>query len=81
MSNKEKRHLELWSGLKHDIPLCCIFFFDSAWWAIRHETPEYGEMMHGLTDNAGVVLCPECLVSKVMGTKQLNTFVEFTEVE
>ena len=60
--SRENRNFQL-DGFKHGLNMCCTIFFYSAWWMIRHEIPEYGKNMHKLTNNAGVILCPDCLVS------------------
>ncbi|MBS1268976.1 MAG: hypothetical protein MAG458_01712 [Nitrosopumilus sp.] len=40
-------------------------FFESVWRpSIKYEIKEYGETMHTLTNNEGVILCPDCLVNK-----------------
>jgi hypothetical protein len=55
-----------WRGIKHDIPLCCILFFDSAWKSIKHNNDEYGKTMDILTKNQGIIMCPDCLVEKII---------------
>lgn len=54
-----------WKGVKHNIPLCCVLFFDTVWdgWTQRRERElkEYGDRMNVVTSNAGVILCPQCL--------------------
>ena len=55
-----------WRGIKHEIPLCCIMFFESAWTDhIKNEIEEYSETMDKLTDNQGVILCPDCIDKKI----------------
>ena len=54
-----------WRGIKHEIPLCCIIFFENSWDSIRCVIPNYGNSMHKLTDNAGVILCPDCIEKKI----------------
>lgn len=51
-----------WNGIKHGIPLCCILFFEDGGSGME---PEYGATMYTLTDNSGVILCPECVARAV----------------
>lgn len=52
-----------WDGIKFKIPLCCILFFESAWKNI--DRMEYGSKMHILTNNNGMILCPQCICDEV----------------
>lgn len=54
-----------WKGIKHDIPLCCITFFETDWQSIRQTNSEYGSTMDKLTNNQGIILCPNCLIKKL----------------
>lgn len=54
-----------WKGIKHKIPLCCTMFFETEWQSIRGHNREYGDTMDKLTNNQGVILCPDCLVRKI----------------
>lgn len=54
-----------WKGVGLGIPACCSMFFENEWQSIRKISGEYGELMHVLTGNEGIVLCPECLVKSV----------------
>ena len=47
-------------GLKEKINICCILFFCNEWQDIKKQIPEYGSM-HKITNNAGIILCPNCL--------------------
>jgi hypothetical protein len=60
-----------WKGIKHNIPLCCIFFFESGWKSIKNEIGEYAETMDLLTNNQGIILCPDCLIENIRFT-QIN---------
>ena len=63
---KKEYEIELWTGFKNKIKECCVLFFESAWMpSIRHEIKEYGETMHKLTNNEGIILCPDCLADKI----------------
>ena len=53
-----------WKGIKYDIPLCCIMFFIS-FHAFELPIREYSSTMCKLTDNAGKILCPECLIKQL----------------
>ena len=55
--------IEFWTGIRHNIPLCCLLFYESVWYpVIRKSIDEYAETMTELTDNGGIILCPECLI-------------------
>ena len=56
-----------WKGIKYKIPVCCILFFMNEWKMIKRFNKEYGKTMSILTDNEGVILCPNCLVKKLNG--------------
>jgi len=60
MKNKEKKYF--WKGIKHQISLCCILFFITEWQSIKQNIHEYGDKMSELTNNEGVILCPDCLI-------------------
>jgi len=40
-------------------------FFENEWDTIRKDNEEYGKTMHKLTENQGVILCPNCLVNNI----------------
>lgn len=41
-------------------------FFESVWAdCIKNEIDEYSETMNKLTNNRGIILCPDCIVKKV----------------
>jgi len=66
MSSEKVHSKQFWKGIKYDIPLCCIMFYESAWHGtIKKEISQYLEKTHILTNNQGIVLCPECLTKKV----------------
>ncbi len=54
-----------WKGIKHDIPTCCILFFENEWQIIRKDNEEYGQTMYKLTNNEGIILCPDCIRKKI----------------
>ena len=58
--------IEFWVGIRHKIPLCCILFYESAWYpSIKNKIADYVTTMSHLTNNGGVVLCPECLQKEI----------------
>ena len=60
---KRDHEIELWTGIRHKIPLCCIMFYESVWQSsIKYEIGEYSKTMTELTNNQGIILCPDCLV-------------------
>ena len=59
--------IELWTGIRNKIPLCCILFYESVWYPlIKNEIADYAKTMSHLTDNSGIVLCPKCLQKKLI---------------
>ncbi len=40
-------------------------FFEEEWQSIRKDNKEYGSTMHKITNNQGIILCPECLTKKI----------------
>lgn len=48
-------------GLKYDIPLCCIIYFESAHrTSIRNDIPEYSKAkIHDHIE--GIIKCPDCI--------------------
>ena len=60
-----------WRGIKHNISPCCIIFFENEWQSIKTNIREYGDNMHVITNNQGVILCPECLI-KTLTHKYIN---------
>lgn len=63
MNSKDGKYF--WRGIKHDIPLCCIMFFETSWQSIRKDNPSYGEIMHKFSNNQGIILCPDCLINRI----------------
>lgn len=54
--------IELWTGFRHNISKCCIMFYESAWRpSIKKQIPEYSKTMSKLTNNQGIILCPDCI--------------------
>jgi len=71
MKERKTNYNWFWDGIKHDISLCCIMFFETAWAnTIRNQIDEYSETMTELTNNEGVILCPDCIVTTIV--KKLN---------
>ena len=47
-----------------DIPMCCMIYFGYVHRPYtRAEIPEYHSTMVKLTNNAGIILCPECVIN------------------
>ena len=62
----KEHEIELWTGFQCKIKECCVMFFESAWRpSIKYKIKEYGQTMHRLTNNEGIILCPECLIKKI----------------
>ncbi len=64
---KEKiGHGYLYAGVEEKFPLCCIFFFQDVWSGENKKFfKEYCSTMSILTNNAGLILCPDCVTKKV----------------
>ena len=60
---KERKHF--WKGIKYEISLCCILFFENEWDSIRKNNKEYSKTMSKITNNEGIILCPNCLIKKL----------------
>lgn len=66
MDKKRNYQIELWTGIKHKIPLCCIIFYESVWRpAIKNQIDAYSKTMSKLTQNQGTILCPDCLIDQI----------------
>ena len=66
MEEEILQEIELWHGIKHKISTCCVIFFESAWsTSIKKQIPEYSQTMSKLTNNQGVIMCPDCLINKM----------------
>jgi len=66
---KAKKVKYFWKGVKYNIPVCCIIFFNSAWDSIKISNKEYAQTMTFLTNNEGIILCPDCLVKVIKNKK------------
>ncbi len=51
-------------GLEHGIKPCCGLFFVTYHMTLRQIEPLYNSMVV-LTDNGGIIYCPECLVERL----------------
>lgn len=45
--------------------LCCVDWFWNVQSSLRSTVPEYSSTMSKLTNNQGLILCPECIISKL----------------
>lgn len=72
-------HLTL--GLKYGIKMCCILYFQYPHTVMRYVVPEYYEKITELTNNKGVILCPDCLIKKLMSIKKEKKCVMDTEIK
>lgn len=60
------RDLELFIGVKSGIELCCIDFYELSWLPFIHtEIPEYSDTMWNLTNETGILLCPDCVADRI----------------
>ena len=63
---KNLQEIELWHGIKNEIPTCCVIFYELVWRkSIKKQIPEYSKVMSKLTNNSGTILCPDCLVQHI----------------
>ena len=61
---------DFFGGARCGISLCCIDFYELCWLPIiRYVIPEYTESMYELSDETGVLLCPNCIANKLSATK------------
>jgi len=64
---KEIRDLDFFTGVRCGVSVCCIDFYELSYLPfIKKEIPEYSETMSQLTNNAGVILCPDCITKLLM---------------
>lgn len=68
MMRKAEYHYQtiIFQITSNKISLCCQIFFHS-WHNFRKDIPEYGYSMTLLTNNAGIILCPNCIIKKLKG--------------
>lgn len=63
------KYNEFWKGVRYRIPLCCILWFVDVHCTKRcKERTEYQRQMSVMTNNTGVVLCPDCVARKLNRT-------------
>ena len=59
-------YMEFFTGFEDDIPTCCVLFYECVWLpSIRIEIPEYSKTMWELSENTGVLFCPECIIKTI----------------
>jgi len=64
--------IEFWTGVRNKIPICCIIFYETVWLtSLKNQIAEYGRAMTKITDNQGVILCPECLMAEMEKMKKI----------
>lgn len=69
MPKKKIGRAYFYAGVEEGFPLCCIFFFQDIWCGENRKFfREYCSTMHVLTNNAGLIMCPNCVV-KTMKNK------------
>ena len=50
---------------KFGFKLCCVDWFWNVQSSLRSIIPEYSSTMKTLTNNQGLILCPDCLIKKL----------------
>ena len=58
-----------WIGMEEGVNLCCILYFQYPHLIMRYAVPEYYEKMVELTNNAGIIPCPEYLIKTLLKKK------------
>jgi len=72
MYGKKPVDIEFWTGIRNKIPICCIIFYETVWLpSLKNQIAEYGKAMTELTGNQGLILCPDCLTSKMEEMKKI----------
>ena len=72
LDGKNSSEIELWTGIRYKIPLCCIIFYESVWHtSIKKQIAEYGYTMPNLTNNGGIILCPKCIIKKLQNRQKI----------
>ena len=75
LQKQDHHEIELWLGFRNKISLCCILFYESVWKPkLKNEINEYMDVMYKLTNNQGIILCPECLMKKVCKVETIEMF-------
>lgn len=70
---KNLAEIEFWTGARNKIPLCCILFYECVWYpSIKKLIANYSVTMTKLTNNQGIILCPECIVKSIADNKKKN---------
>ena len=68
--NKAKdiiRDLDFFTGIRCNISPCCIDFYELCYLpSIKNQIPEYSETMWELSNETGILLCPNCIVKLLM---------------
>ncbi len=55
-----------YAGVDEEFSLCCIFFFQYVWSGENRKFfKEYCNTMDVLTNNQGLILCPDCVSRKI----------------
>jgi len=56
----------LYRGIKERFPLCCVLFFIHVWHGENRKFfKEYCSTMDILSDNKGLIMCPDCVAHKL----------------
>lgn len=59
-------YLDIESISEFGFDLCCVDFYCNVWCtSIRADIPEYSQTMTQLTDNRGLILCPDCIMTRL----------------
>lgn len=62
----QRGSLDIDSIVDFKIKICCNDFFNNVWLpSIRADIPEYSQTMRHLTDNGGIILCPDCIIERL----------------
>ena len=70
---EEIRDLDFFTGIRCGISPCCIDFYELSWLpSIKNLIPEYSETMWELSNETGILLCPDCIYKKLYLNKTLK---------
>ena len=70
--------IELWTGIKHKIPICCLLFYECVWYpSIKSMIDDYAKTMTKLSNNQGIILCPDCILKEIVtqNKKSINSVI------
>ena len=52
--------------------LCCIDWYSNVHASLKYTVPDYSSTMKILTDNMGLILCPDCVIERLTEGKEIT---------